>query len=88
MKKLIIILIISGFLLLGFAFIQPEDIWDAYIGPRIETLWQKIQELFGKEIEKRRPIIEQEFEKEVEQIKQQIKQEMPSLWERFLELIK
>lgn len=82
-KKIIIILIVSGFLLLGLAFVQPKNIWNAHIGPKIEILWQDIKELLGKEIEKRRPIIEEELEKEVEEKKK----ELPSLWERFKELI-
>lgn len=64
-----------------------RNIWDAHIWQRIETLWQKIQTLLGKEIEKRKPLIEEGLEKE----KQEIKEEMPeigrSLWQRFKELI-
>lgn len=65
-----------------------SNLWNRHIRPRIDVIWQRIQELLGKEIEKRKPIIEEELQKE----KQEIKQELPvvgqSLWERFKELIR
>lgn len=136
-KKLIVILIIFGFLLLGFVYAQVpieapgtieeakeitheaidvaekelpgileriwreevipvwknmwewfRNVWNTHIWPRTEALWQKIQEILGKEIEKRKPIIEEEFEKEKEEIKQELPETGKSLWERFKELIK
>ena len=65
-----------------------RNVWNTHIWPRIETLWQKIQELFGKEIEKRRPIIEEELEKEKEEIKEELPEIGRSLWQRFKKLIK
>ena len=139
LKKLIIILIIFGFLLPNFIFIfaqvpleKPKtleevkevgyqafdiaekempgileriwkeevmptwrsmwqwfsNIWNIYIASRIETLWQTIGELLGKETEKRRAIIEEEFQKEADEIRQEVPEVTKSLWERFKELIK
>jgi len=64
------------------------------------NIWAKIKSWFKnevaprvkEEIEKRKPIIEEEFEKEKEETKEEIKEELPkigkSLWERFKELIR
>ena len=51
--------------------------WDPYLGP-----------FFKKEIEKRKPIIEEEFKKEKEELKEEAPELSESLWERFKELIK
>lgn len=136
MKRTIIILILFGFLLPGFYFVQaanqsspqppetlkeaeivggkvlkllPETlkgiwqealgIWqtmgkraknfsDSYISPWFQNIWRKIQSSFGKEIEERKPIIEEEFKKEKEEMKQEIPKVGKPLWERFKELIK
>lgn len=69
-----------------------KNIWNSYIWPKIEWFWQKILAFFGKEVEKRKPIIEEEFQKEKKEIKEKVKEELPkvgeSLWERLKELIK
>lgn len=92
-----------------------KNLWNSYFGPKleyligklkdffqpkIEALWQEFLKILGKEIEKRKPGIEEEFQKEKEEIKQEIGQEIEkemeertpevgkSLWERFKELIK
>jgi len=58
-----------------------KTLWDPYISP-----------FFKREIEKRKPIIEEEFQKEKKEIKEEVKTELPkagkSLWERFKELIR
>lgn len=64
------------------------NIWNRNINPRIEATWQRIQELLGKEIEKRKPIIKEEFEKEKQTIKQELPTAGQSLWDRLRELIK
>ena len=64
-----------------------RNVWNTHIWPRIEAFWQRIQEILGKEIEKRRPIIEEEIEKEVEKIKQELPEVDRSIRERFKELI-
>lgn len=64
------------------------SVWNRHIELKIKEIWQWIKGLLGVEVEKRRPIIEEELQKE----KQEIKQELPligqSLWERFKELIR
>lgn len=66
--------------------------WDKYVWPQIERLWQKLLGLFGKEVEKRKPIIQQELEKEKQELRQEIQQQTEragqSLWERFKDLIR
>lgn len=57
-----------------------ENIWDPYLGSFLK-----------KEIEKRKPTLEEEFEKEKKEMKESAKEEVPkatkSLWEKFKELI-
>jgi len=65
-----------------------KNIWNLYIWPKIEWLWQKILSLFGKEMEKRKPIIEEEFKKEKKELKEELPGVKKSLWEKFKELIK
>ena len=62
--------------------------WNSYIFPWLQNIWQKLLSLFGKEVEKRKPIIEEEFQKEKEEMKEEIPKTGKSLWERFKELIK
>lgn len=62
--------------------------WDSSIQPWLQSIWGKIATLFGKEVEKRKPIIEEEFKKEKEEIKEELPEVTKSLWEKFKELIK
>jgi len=62
--------------------------WDSSIQPWFQNIWEKIATLFGKEIEKRKPIIEEEFEKEKEEAKKELPKVTKSLWKRFKELLK
>lgn len=59
--------------------------WGSYILPKAECLLQKY---FWPEIEKRKPMIEEELEKEKEEIREELPKVGKSLWERFKELIK
>jgi len=65
--------------------------WNSYIQPWLENIWQKFLKILGKEIEKRKPVIEKELQKEKEELKEKIKKETEktkeSLWERFKDLI-
>lgn len=65
-----------------------RSIWNFYIFPFFQNIWQKIQSFFGKEVgkevERRKEIIKEEFPKE----KEEIKEEGKSLWQRFKELIR
>jgi len=49
--------------------------------PYIEPVWDRLLDLLGKEIEKRRPELEREFQKEKEEMQK-------DLWQRFKELWK
>ena len=62
--------------------------WDSSTQPWFQNIWEKIATLFGKEIEKRKPIIEEEFKKEKEEVKEELPEVTKSLWEKFKELIK
>ncbi|MEA3344488.1 MAG: hypothetical protein U9Q16_02310 [Patescibacteria group bacterium] len=58
-------------------------IWNSYIKLWLKGIWQKINSFLGKEIENRKPEVQQEFEKE----KQEMKDDIPNLWQKFKELI-
>lgn len=77
----------SGFCLNVWNFFK--NIWNSYIFPFFDNLWQKT---LGKEIKERKPVIKEEFQKEKQEMKEEIKAGLPdtlkSLWERFKELIK
>jgi len=75
-----------NFLFRFWSFIK--DVWQNYIFPFLEKIWQKV---IKKEIEERKPIIKEELKKEKQEIKEEIKTKLPtgkSLWEKFKELIK
>ena len=64
------------------------NIWNSHIYPFFNNIWQKT---IGREIEERRPMIEEEFKKEKEEVKQEVKTYLPtgkSLWEKFIELFR
>ena len=65
-----------------------KNIWDSYIFPFFQNIWQKILRILGREVQKRKPIIEEEFKKEKEEMKEEVPKVGKSLWERFKELIK
>ena len=50
-------------------------------------VWSKIYSVLNREVEQRKPSVEDEFKKETEEMKQEIKEQAPSLWQRFLNLI-
>lgn len=62
-----------------------KNIWNSYI---YSWFW----DILGKEVEKRKPEIQEKFEKEKKEMKEEIKIEVPkiseSLWQRFKELVK
>jgi len=62
-----------------------KNIWDTQIFPWVHELWEQLLGIFGKEIEQRRPFIEQEFEREKQQLKQEIEEKIPgdrkTLWD-------
>ena len=66
--------------------------WDEHIGPWCHNAWQEICIFFGKEIEERKPIIEEEFDKEKQEIEKEIKEgaseTSKNLWEWIKGLVK
>ncbi len=66
--------------------------WNESIKSWLQNIWQKICSFFSKEIEERKPIIEEEFEKEKEEMKEDISKEAAkrkeSLWEWLKGLVK
>lgn len=65
-----------------------RNFWQKYISAWFESIWQKISSLLGREVEKRKPEIEEEFEKEKQEMKEEIPKVSKSLWQRFKELVK
>ena len=67
-------------------------LWNSYISPWLKNVWYKISVPFKTEMERRKPLIEEEFQKEKTEMKGEIKTEIPkttkSLWDRFKELLR
>lgn len=64
-----------------------KTIWNSYLFPWLKIIWNKIVSILGKEVEQRRPEIEEEFRKETQEMKEDIPKVTKSLWQRFKELI-
>ncbi len=65
-----------------------KNLWCFYGLPQLQNIWHKINSFLGKEVEKRKPEIEEEFKKEKEEMKEEIPKVGKSLWERFKKLIR
>ncbi len=65
---------------------QLKKIWDMVKGP-VESLWNKFLSLLGKEVEKRRPVLEEEFAKEKEEMSKDLPKTSQSIWQRFKDLL-
>jgi len=71
-------------------------IWYKMYNWFITNIWSKIEDwfrnkilpLFKKEVEKRKPIIEEEFKQEKKEVEKELPGVTKSFWERFKELIK
>lgn len=68
-------------------FVWMKDFWDSSIGPHIVNLWHKIRSFFGKEVEQRKPAVEEEFEREKGELKEEIPKTGKKIWQRLKELI-
>ena len=55
-----------------------KNIWDTYLGYKVENLWQKFLNLLGKETS---PNLKEEFQKEKKEMEK-------DLWDRFKDLLK
>ncbi len=58
-----------------------------YVSPWFKGIWNSILSLLGKEVEQRKPGVEEEFEKEKQEMKEEIPKAGKSLWQRLKELI-
>ena len=68
--------------------LSPSENILNWVKKRLLFVWSKIYPILNKEVEQRRPDVENELKKETEEIKEEIKKQVPSLWQRFLDLIK
>jgi len=64
------------------------NFWNSYITPWLRNIWQRVYSFLGKEVEKRKPEIQQKFEEEKQEMKEEIPKVTKSLWQRLKELIK
>jgi len=64
-----------------------KTFWNSYFSNWLKIIWENLVYFLGKEVEQRRPEIEQEFKKETEEMKQDIPETTQSLWQRFKDLI-
>ena len=58
-----------------------------YVSPWFKGIWNSILSFLGKEVEQRKPEVEEEFKKETEEMKEEIPTAGKSIWERLKELI-
>ena len=68
-----------------------KNLWDTTVFSWVKGLSDQVLSFFGQEIEKRKPLFEEEFQKEKEQLTQEIEEKLPesgkTLWgiiKRFL----
>jgi len=69
---------------------QAVSLWKKmldYVSPWFKSIWYKILSFLGKEVEQRKPEIQEEFEKEKQEMKEEIPKAGKSLWQRLKELI-
>lgn len=59
-----------------------KGFWDSYVGSRVESWWQKLLNLVGKET----PDLQSEFQKEKQEMQTDLPKVGQPLWERFKEL--
>jgi hypothetical protein len=72
-----------------------KDLWKDDIVPFLKRIWgtivnfweNSIKPLFQKEVEKRKPVIEDQIKKEKEEFKEEFPEIRKSLWERLKSII-
>jgi hypothetical protein len=68
-----------------------EELWQKRARPRVQDLIDKGKVLLGREVEQRRPGIEQELQEEKQELKEELQQHGKnvgkSFWERFKNLL-
>lgn len=65
-----------------------KNLWNSYIFPWFQNIWQKICSFFRKEIGKRRVVIEIKEEFKEEEKEEEISKDERNLWEKFWEKLK
>jgi hypothetical protein len=69
-----------------------EELWQKRVQPVAQNLIDKGKVLLGREVEQRRPIIEQELQKEKQELSEELKTHTQntgkSIWERFKDLFR
>jgi len=65
-----------------------ENLWDTTVFAWVKGLWDQALSLFGQEIEKRKPLFEEEFQKEKEQLTQEIEEKLPESGKTLWSIIK
>lgn len=64
-----------------------KGIWDLKVKPWFQSIWQEILGFFGRELEKKELMIQEEIEKEKEEIKKEIPKVGKNIWEKIKGLI-
>jgi len=69
-----------------------ENIWTRFAQPYFYEIGDSIKRVLGKEVEKRKPLIEQKLEQERQELQEEITKQSAkatrNLWERFLALFR
>ena len=65
-----------------------KDLWESYFFPFLRKIWQITINFLRKEVEERKPDIQEEFKKEKQELKEELPEATKSLWQKFKELIK
>ena len=71
----------------GKMFNWFKDFYQSYISSWLRGIWYKVLSVLGKEVEKRKPEIQEGFEEEKQEMKEESVKTGKSLWQRFKELI-
>jgi|GEM_PF-3112458 len=64
-----------------------QSMWN-WVKEKALFVYDKIYFVLSKEVEQRKPGVEDEFKKETEEMKQEIEKEAPSWWQRLKDLVK
>jgi len=64
-----------------------KGLFDSKVKPWFQNIWQEILGFFGRELEKKELMIQEEIEKEKEEIKKEIPKIGKSIWEKIKGLI-
>ncbi|MFH1841481.1 MAG: hypothetical protein ABH800_01845 [Candidatus Nealsonbacteria bacterium] len=65
---------------------NSKSFWEKNMEPKVKIWWQKLSNLFNKEVEERKPGLKEEFQKEKEEMKAdlpKIKEAFWSLWQKI-----